>query len=213
MVTEKPKMNSKALRLRDKVKSKKPVFVRYESWRYKRLKKPWRRQKGIDNKARLKLKGWEASPNVGFRGPRLSRNLHPSGFREIMVHNLEDLEGIDPKEYAVRIAHQVGTRKKMLILGKTEELGLKVLNPVSEITPSTAPAEPVEEKKGVKKEQVPEQKKVEEKKELKKEQVPEQKKAEKKKEETPKPKEAVKGKAKSAGKAKKKETKEEEDKD
>jgi large subunit ribosomal protein L32e len=195
-VTEKPKMNIKALRLREKVKSKKPVFVRYESWRYKRLKKPWRRQKGIDNKARLKLKGWEVSPNVGFRGPRLSRNLHPSGYREIMVHNLEELEGIDPKEYAVRIAHQVGTRKKMLILGKTEELGLRVLNPVSEITPSTAPVEPVKEKE-----------------EVKKEQVPEQKKAEKKKEETPKPKEAVKEKAKGAGKTKKKETKEEEDKD
>ena len=196
MVTEKSKANSKALRLREKVKSKKPAFVRYESWRYKRLSKPWRRQKGIDNKARLKLKGWEVSPNVGFRGPRLSRDLHPSGYREIMVHNLEELEGIDPKEYAVRIAHQVGTRKKMLILGKTEELGIRVLNPVSEITPLTTAVEPVEEKK-----------------EGKKEQAPEQKQAEKKKEQTPKPKEAAKGKPKSAGKTKKKETEEEKEKD
>jgi large subunit ribosomal protein L32e len=196
IVTEKPKLNSKALRKREKVKSKKPVFVRYESWRYKRLKKPWRRQKGLDNKARLKLKGWEVSPNVGFRGPRSARNLHPSGYREIIVHNLADLEGIDPKQYAVRIAHQVGTRKKMLILGKTDELGLRVLNPVSEITPSTTAVEPVEEKK-----------------ETKKDQATKEKEEEKTKEETPKPKEAVKSKKKTTQKTKKKGTKEEKEED
>jgi len=205
-VTEKPKLNSKALRMREKVKSKKPVFVRYESWRYKRLKKPWRRQKGLDNKARLKLKGWEVSPNIGFRGPRSARDLHPSGYKEIMVHNLADLEGIDPKEYAVRIAHQVGTRKKMLILGKTDELGLRVLNPVSEITPSTTAVEPTGEKKETKKEQATKEKEIEKAKE-------EEKETEKAKEETPKPKEAVKTKKKTAQKTEKKGTKKEKEKD
>lgn len=195
-MTEESKLNSKALRAREKVKSKKPVFIRYESWRYKRLRKPWRRQKGLDNKARLKLKGWEVSPNVGFRGPRSARNLHPSGYREIIVHNLKDLEGIDPKEYAVRIAHQVGTRKKMLILGKTDELGLKVLNPVSEIMPSTTGVEAPEEKK-----------------EVSKEQAPKQREAEKTKEETSKPKKAAKRKEKDTGKAKKKSAKEEKEVD
>lgn len=185
-------MNSKALTARQKVKSKKPEFVRYESWRYKRLKKPWRRQKGLDNKARLKLKGWEVSPNVGYRGPRSARNLHPSGYKEIIVHNLKDLEGIDPKEYAVRIAHQVGTRKKMLILGKTDELGLRVLNPVSEITPSATGVEPTEEKK-----------------EAKKEQAPKKEETEKAKEKTSKPKEATKTKEKGTRKTEKKDTKEE----
>ncbi len=190
-VTKEPKLNSKALEIRQKVKSKKPVFVRYESWRYKRLKKPWRRQRGLDNKARLKLKGWEVSPNVGFRGPRSARYLHPSGYREIIVHNLKDLEGVDPKEYAVRIAHQVGTRKKMLILGKTDELGLKVLNPVSEIAPSATGVETAKEKK-----------------EAKKEETQKQKEAEKTKEETPKKKQAGKGKEKHPKKAEKKGSKE-----
>lgn len=189
-----PKLNKTALRIRAKVKSKKPSFVRYESWRYKRLKKPWRRQKGLDNKARLKLKGWEVSPNVGFRGPRMARNLHPSGYKEVIVHNLKDLEGIDPKEYAVRVAHQVGTKKKMLILGKTDELGIRVLNPVSEIAPSISPTKQSEEKT-----------------EIKKEQTSEQKVEEKAKKETSKPKEAVKGKAKGTAKPEKKKTKKQKD--
>ena len=156
------KPNDKPLRMRRKVKTKKPQFVRYESWRYARLKRSsWRRQKGLDNKVRLKLKGWEVSPNVGYRGPRIGRDLHPSGYKEVIVHNLEELEGVDPKQYAVRIAHTVGTRKRMLILGKTEELGLKVLNPVSEIAPSPAEIEAPAKEKETKHEEAPPKKKTE----------------------------------------------------
>ena len=156
------KPNDKPLRMRRKVKAKKPQFVRYESWRYARLRRSsWRRQKGLDNKVRLKLKGWEVSPNVGYRGPRIGRDLHPSGYKEIIIHNVEELEDVDPKQYAVRIAHTVGTRKRMLILGKTEELGLKVLNPVSEIAPSPAEVEVPSKEKETKREEAPKEKKAE----------------------------------------------------
>jgi large subunit ribosomal protein L32e len=130
-------------------KSKKPDFVRYESWRYVRLGTAWRKQIGIDNKNRLKLKGWEVSPKIGFRGPREARNLHPSGYKEAIVHNLKELEGLDPKSYAIKVSHQVGTRKRMLILGKAEELGLRVLNPIAEVTlpPSETAITEKEEKK------------------------------------------------------------------
>nr|MDO8134997.1 50S ribosomal protein L32e [Candidatus Njordarchaeum guaymaensis] len=178
-MTEKPKSITRALRIRRMAKSKKPEFVRYESWRYVRLGKPWRKQIGLDNKARLKMKGWEVSPRVGFRGPREARNLHPSGYKEIMVYNLKNLDKVNPKEYAIRISHQVGTRKRMLILGKAEELGLKVLNPISEITlpPSETEITKEEETKKVskgkeeeKKEQKKEEKKQEEKQEKKQKQ-------------------------------------------
>jgi len=178
-LTEKPKSITRALRIRRMAKSKKPEFVRYESWRYVRLGKPWRKQIGLDNKARLKMKGWEVSPRVGFRGPREARNLHPSGYKEIMVYNLKNLDKVNPKEYAIRISHQVGTRKRMLILGKAEELGLKVLNPISEITlpPSETEITKEEETKKVskgkeeeKKEQKKEEKKQEEKQEKKQKQ-------------------------------------------
>jgi len=33
--------SEKALKLRSRIKKKKPEFVRQESWRYKRLKKNW----------------------------------------------------------------------------------------------------------------------------------------------------------------------------
>jgi len=126
-------LKEKLLELRKKIKSKKPDFVRYESWRYKRVKPNWRKPKGIDSKVREKRKGWIKMPDVGYRSPKVVRGLHPSGFEEVLVYRPEDLEKLDPTKHAVRIAHTVGTRKRLAILEKAEELELVVLNPTEEV--------------------------------------------------------------------------------
>ena len=66
--------------------------------------------------------------DIGFRGPASVRNLHPSGFEEVLVYNVDGLEGIDPKKQAVRIGGTVGTKKRMAIENRAEELGIRVLN-------------------------------------------------------------------------------------
>jgi large subunit ribosomal protein L32e len=57
------------------------------------------------------------------------RGLHPSGFREVLVHNEKELRGLDPKTQAVRIGGTVGSKKRSALEGKAKELGLRVLNP------------------------------------------------------------------------------------
>ncbi|MGB2346470.1 MAG: eL32 family ribosomal protein, partial [Candidatus Poseidoniaceae archaeon] len=57
-----------------------------------------------------------------------ARGLHPSGFREVMVHNLNDLETIDPETQAARIGHTVGGRKRENIHARADELGIRILN-------------------------------------------------------------------------------------
>lgn len=118
----------KALRIRERVKKSKPNFVRQESWRYKRLKENWRRPRGLDNKMRRKIKGWPPTVNVGYRGPKIARGLHPSGYQEVLVYNLKDLKGIDPKMQAVRIAHTVGKKKRAAILAEAKKKKITVLN-------------------------------------------------------------------------------------
>ena len=110
-------------------KHKKPKFRRQESWRYKRVPDKWRRPHGIDSKMRKKVKGWPASPTTGYRSPKKTRGLHPSGFVEVRVQTVDDLAGLDPELQAVRIAHTVGTRKRIEILALAEEKGIHVLNP------------------------------------------------------------------------------------
>ena len=117
------------LKLREEIASRRPEFVRQESWRYKRVKPSWRKPKGIDSKMRLCVKGWPKIVKVGYRGPAAVRGLHPSGFREKLVHNVAELERLNPQTDAARIASTVGAKKRMEILVRAKELGIKVLNP------------------------------------------------------------------------------------
>ena len=132
-MTRKPKLTEEEKRLleiKKKRKKSKPKFIRQESWRYVRIKENWRRPRGLDSKMRLKRKGWPKMPDIGYGSPRLVRGLHPSGFREVLVYNVEQLRSINPDKEAARIAHTVGKKKRIEIIKKAEELGIRVLNKV-----------------------------------------------------------------------------------
>src|SRR5947209_2344948 len=106
-----------------------PKFKRWMSQTYARLDESWRRARGMQSKIRRKEKSKFKMPNVGYGAPRNLRYLHPSGFREVLVHNMRELERIDPKKEAIKISHTVGRKKRTEILKKAEELKIKVLNP------------------------------------------------------------------------------------
>jgi len=117
------------LRKHQRSKHKKPKFKRQESWRYKRVKENWRKPRGIDSKMRKKVKGWPQSPKVGYRSPKEIRALHPSGYVEVRVQSVDDVDRTDPKTQAIRIAHTVGAKKRVEISARAEERGIRVLNP------------------------------------------------------------------------------------
>ncbi|MEM3615075.1 MAG: 50S ribosomal protein L32e, partial [Candidatus Methanomethylicia archaeon] len=99
------------------------------SFRLKRIRESWRKPKGLDDKHRLQVKGYPSIVKVGYRSPRKIRGLHPSGYIEKIVYRVEDLEGLDANKYAIRIASNVGRRKRKEIIEKATEMGLKILNP------------------------------------------------------------------------------------
>jgi large subunit ribosomal protein L32e len=122
-------INKELLQLRKKIADKRPDFVRQESWRYKKLATNWRKPKGKDNKMRKQVSGVPALVKVGYKGPRKSRGLHPSGYNDVLIFNTNDLTRIDPKIDAIRIAHGVGYKKRLDILSDATKLKIKVLNP------------------------------------------------------------------------------------
>ena len=110
------------------ISGRRPAFKRQEWFRYSKLGEKWRKPKGIHSKMKRCLKRRPPMVDIGYRGPKAVRNLHPSGFEEVLVYNVDGLEGIDPKKQAVRIGGTVGTKKRIAIEDRADELGIRVLN-------------------------------------------------------------------------------------
>lgn len=115
--------------LNERSRSGAPTFRRQDSHKKLRVPDSWRRPRGGQSKQRIGIKGKGATVEAGFRSPRAVRGLHPSGFEEVRVHNVDDLEGIDADRQAVRIASGVGARKRERIEEVAEDQEIRVLNP------------------------------------------------------------------------------------
>jgi len=108
---------------------RRPRFVREESWRYKRVKEPWRAPHGKTSRVRRSKKGWPAVVKIGYSRPRATRGLHPSGLREVLVWRAKDLIGLVPKLQVARIAHTVGENKRVQIIDEAKKANIRILNP------------------------------------------------------------------------------------
>src|SRR3989338_650378 len=147
------------------VKRKHPKFLRPNFGRSSRsrIKKAWRRQRGIDNKKRLKIAYMGASPSIGNGQPSEIMYFHPIGMPEALVHSLSELTNL--KGVAVRIASGVGRKKRLELIKMAESMKLPVLNkekkyPVKQVRKKAAKPEEKKEAKAEKKpEQAPEEKK------------------------------------------------------
>ncbi|TET28726.1 MAG: 50S ribosomal protein L32e [Candidatus Heimdallarchaeota archaeon] len=121
-------VDKRLLRVREKIRRSRPKFRRQESWRYKRLNTGWRKPIGIDNSMRHHKRGIPTIVRVGFRGPKATRGLTRTGKIEVLIHNTYDLEKIEKETQVARIASSVGTRKKVAITNKADELEIKIIN-------------------------------------------------------------------------------------
>ena len=109
-----------------------PQFNAQDHHKKKRIPTSWRAPRGKLSKQRRGIKGKGDTVEAGFRSPKAVRGKHPSGFEEVRVHNVDDLDGVDGDREAVRIASKVGARKRERIEEVAEDEGIRVLNPTYE---------------------------------------------------------------------------------
>ncbi|EQD29691.1 Ribosomal protein L32e [mine drainage metagenome] len=131
MAVPKPKMDArkkKLLKKKNEMGRKRPAFRRQEWFRYGKFDDSWRKPRGKHSKLREHQDWRPPVVDIGFRGPRETRGLHPSGFAEVLVYNVADLGRLDKETEAARIGSTVGSRKRKEIVEKADELNIRVLN-------------------------------------------------------------------------------------
>ncbi len=128
----KVKKSKEAKELQEKLKTKKkhPTFrgrFGKKCIRKKSIEKwnKWRHPNGIDMK---KEKKYGARPKTGYANPAWMKGVHPSGYREIVVNNISDLQKVNVNTEAARIGACVGKRKWNTIVKKAGEMKIHVLN-------------------------------------------------------------------------------------
>lgn len=106
-------------------------FLRTDHTRFLKLGKKrrknqvWRAAKGKHSKIRRRRKGYPLRPAIGYRrDAKLSGKVE--GLVPILVHNLKELE-LANKNSIIIIA-RIGARKKLAIIKKAEEKGIKIMN-------------------------------------------------------------------------------------
>jgi large subunit ribosomal protein L32e len=132
-------MQAKVLAIRRKIQkvktnseSKVPSFTRYDADKYFRLERQesWRKPRRRDNKSRRKVRGFQPLAQPGYRKPKEVRDLHPSGLSPVVVNNMKELESLQSRssEVIAIISSRVGLKKKLEMLKKAGELGIRVAN-------------------------------------------------------------------------------------
>lgn len=116
------------LELRNKIKERKPVFIRQDNPKRMKVNDKWRKPKGIHSKIRHKFKGRRKMPSPGYKSPKAVKGFHFSGLGIIIIHSSNDLDNIKKESEGIVISKNIGMRKKLEILKKAKELDVKVLN-------------------------------------------------------------------------------------
>ena len=107
-------------------KRKKIKFIRYNSEYLKKLSPNWRRAKGMHNKVRLKRKGHNKSPSIGYGTSKEFKAFFKSKFDYVLIKSEKDLENLNKKE--IMFSKKLGLKKRLKLINKIKLMNLGVLN-------------------------------------------------------------------------------------
>ncbi len=120
-------MEESLLELRNRMKRKKPHFIR-QDFHKKRLKKKWLKPSGLHSKVILKKGGHPKPVSTGYGSPKDVRGLSKEGLKVIIIHNKDELDKVNKEKEGIIISKNVSKKNKILLLKKTKEKDIKVLN-------------------------------------------------------------------------------------
>nr|MBI4156849.1 50S ribosomal protein L32e [Candidatus Woesearchaeota archaeon] len=115
------------LKIREKIKSRKPKYLRQDAHRVKKLDKKWRRPRGMHSKMRKRLKSYRRNPEIGYGSPKEVKYLNKEGLMPVLIKSKKDIESANENNILI-ISRTIGLKKKLEILRQVKGRGLKVEN-------------------------------------------------------------------------------------
>ena len=119
------------------VKKRTKKFARHQSDLFKRVDPSWRKSRGIDSRVRRKFKGSIPHPSVGYGSDKITRNVHPHGFKTVVINNVAELEMLmmHNRTYAATVSKSVSSRVRRAIVERAEQLAIRVSNANARVKP------------------------------------------------------------------------------
>ena len=116
------------LKVREAIKSRKPEFVRQDFNKKARLRRRWKRPKGVHSKIRHNVKGKPRPVAQGYRSPVKIRGFHKSGLMVKVIASAKELDLLDKNKHGIIISSNVGNKKRVVIIKSSLQLGFNLLN-------------------------------------------------------------------------------------
>ncbi|MBU0471427.1 MAG: hypothetical protein KKF65_02285 [Nanoarchaeota archaeon] len=107
---------------------KKITFVRTDSHKKKRLGLKWRRPKGLQNKRRLRKRGYGLVVKKGYKTPLSERGISKQGLTPIKIDSLKSLALVDNKTQGIIVSSKLGDKKRLPIMQEAKKKQIQVLN-------------------------------------------------------------------------------------
>jgi len=120
----------------EKIKTPSKHFIRHQADQFHRIaRSSWRKPKGIDGRVRRRFKGSIPMPSIGYGSDKKTRNIHPNGFKSVVVFNVAELEMLmmHNRTYAATIGHSVSSRIRREIIARAEQLAIRVTNAAAKL--------------------------------------------------------------------------------
>ncbi len=117
-----------SLKERKRLKRTKPLFLHDDHQKRKCIPLRWRKPHGLHSKVRHRFAGHTVMPDPGFGSPKEVYGLHPSGLAPVLVHTLNELSKLNSKVHGAVLGSTLGIPRRMSLLAKAKELGIRVLN-------------------------------------------------------------------------------------
>ncbi|XP_006893785.1 PREDICTED: 60S ribosomal protein L32-like [Elephantulus edwardii] len=113
------------------VKKRTKKLIRHQCDCYVKIKRNWRKPRGIDNRLRRRFKGQILMPTIGYGSNKKTKHMLPNGFRKFLVHNVKELEVLlmCKKSYCAETAHNVSSKDHKATVERAARLAIRVTNP------------------------------------------------------------------------------------